>query len=128
MQVVEMNNKIIHLVLIFLLALVVSSCQTSLVNDNLEGKAGELVGTLDGYEFYRESITCDLVIGNITIDNYNFGYFGSACGDTLDDIGYDVKKNDETFRLQDLVDKGELKTKDIFNRIYKPDPFKKGEL
>ncbi len=123
-----MSNKIIHLVLIFLLALAISSCQTSLVNDNLEGKAGELVGTLDGYEFYRESITCEAVIGNITIDNYNFGYFSSACGDTLDDIGYDVKKGEDDFNLQDLVDNGELKTKDIFYRIYKPDPFKKGEL
>ena len=127
-QAVKMNRRIVDLVLVLSLSFLLFGCQKTVINDNLEGIAGEHVGTLNGYEFYRERYTCFAVVGNITIDKYNFGYFGSACGNTLNDIGYEIKKGDETFRLQDLVDDGELRTRDIYYKIYKPDPFKKGEL
>ena len=123
-----MNKKIIDLVLVLSLSFLLFGCQKTVINDNLEGKAGEHVGTLNGYEFYRELYTCSAHVGNITINKVNFGYFPSACGNTLNDIGYEIRKGDETFLLQSLVDDGELSAKDIYNYIYKPDPFKKGEL
>jgi len=120
--------KTCNLIMILSIVFILSSCQETVINDNLEGKAGEHVGTLDGYEFYRETYTCSAVVGNITIDNYNFGYFWSACGNSIGDIGYEVRKGDETFNLKELVDNGELRTKDIYRKIYLPDPFKKGKL
>ena len=128
MRAIKLSKRVLNIVMIFLITIVLVGCQETAINDNLEGKAGEHVGTLDGYEFYRETYTCYAVIGNITIDHYNFGYFWSACGDTLDDIGYEIKKDNERYNLQQLVDDGELRTRDIYRKIYKPDPFKKGEL
>lgn len=128
MRAVKMSKRVLNIVMIFLITIVLVGCQETAINDNLDGKLNEHVGTLNGYEFYRETYTCDAVVGNITIDYYNFGYFWSACGDTLDDIGYEIKKDNERYNLQELVDNGELRTRDIYRKIYKPDPFKKGEL
>ncbi len=122
-----MIRKIISIVVIVSISFLVRSCQSSVIEDDLDGSPGELVAVLDGYEFYRESITCAMVVGNIIVDGYNFGYFWSACNNTLNDIGYIVKKDGETFNLQLLVDEGELTTKDIYNRIYKLDPYRKGD-
>ena len=119
-------SKIFSAFMIICLLVTISGCQESVVNDDLEGIGGELVGTLDGYDFYRESFSCAMYVVNITVDGYNFGTFPMACGDSLDDIGYIIKKDGVTYSLQDLVDDNILKTKDIYYKIYKPDPFRKG--
>lgn len=123
-----MISRIFGIILIVSIAFLVTGCQRSGINDDIDGSPGELVGTLDGYEFYRESITCAAVIGNITVDGYDFGFFWAACGNTLDSIGYNIKKDGGSLNLQGLVDEGKLKTKDIYNKIYIHDPYKKGDL
>lgn len=123
-----MLNKFLGIAMIVSIAFMVRSCQQSVVNDDIDGSPGELVATLNGYEFYRESITCEMVVGNIIVDGYNFGYFWSACGNTLNSIGYNIEKDGQSYNLQILVDEGKLTTKDIYYRIYMHDPYRKGDL
>ncbi|MBU1142814.1 MAG: hypothetical protein KKH92_04130, partial [Firmicutes bacterium] len=63
MRAIKLSKRVLNIVMIFLITIVLAGCQETAINDNLEGKAGEHVGTLDGYEFYRETYTCYAVIG-----------------------------------------------------------------
>lgn len=119
-------KRILCIILCFFISLSVIACQKEEVCNIVDGCPNELVATLEGYEFYRVSVGCQMVAGEIVIDGYDFGYFHSACGHTLDDIGYYVRIGEDIYVIQALVDDGILKTKDIYN-IYQCDPFKLGE-
>lgn len=124
---IKMIKKLTKIIIITALIFIVEGCQNSAINHDIDGSPGELVATLNGYEFYRESLTCEAVIGDIIIDGYDFGFFGSACDNTLNDIGYVIKKDGYSYHLQDLVDEGILATKDIYEKVYILDPYRKGK-
>jgi len=83
-------------------------------NENIE-----YFGSLNGYHFYGyQGVACSAIIGPIKIDGYNFGMYNSGCEPNLDWIGFVALKDGEIYSIQDLVDTGELKTRNIYFRIY----------
>ena len=83
-------------------------------NENIE-----YFGSLNGYHFYGyQGVSCSAIIGPIKIDGYNFGMYNSGCEPNLDWIGFIALKDGEIYNIQDLVDTGALKTRNIYFRIY----------
>lgn len=85
----------------------------SLIDDNIF-----YYGSINGYHFYKSFMACSMVVGPIWVDGYYFGNYSSGCAADLNNIGYFTMKDGISYQLQDLVDDGELKTRDIYFRIH----------
>jgi len=131
-------RKTLILLILLLLVIVLFGCNENTEEGNSDTDAeGCLIrdpedetyfGTINGYAFYRfEDAVCEMVVGNITVDGYDFGFFNWGCDDNLNWIGYTARKDGVTYQLQDLVDQGEVTTKDIYEKIYICDDAKWGQ-
>ena len=72
------------------------------------------IAKLGDYNIYRTGFTCMMVVGNIIVDGYYFGYFSVGCDDDLDNIGYYAEFDGVNYGLQDLVDDEILTVKEIY--------------
>ena len=59
-----------------------------------------------------------MVVGPIWVDGFYFGTYSSSCAADLNNIGYLAMKDGVTYHLQNLVDDGKIKTRDIYFRIH----------
>jgi len=123
-------KKVLLLVLFGILSLCTLSCDSATDQEGcLIGNPDkpDYMGTLNGYEIYRNGGgVCDMVVGRIIVDGYDFGSFSWGCAADLNNIGYEARKMGTVFQLQDLVDRKKLTTKEFYEKIYVCDDEKIG--
>ena len=96
--------------------------------DSVISSDDSVVGEINGFTITRGSrARCEVVLGSIVVDGFDFGYFSDGCNKTLDWIGYSANKDDEVYSIQSLVDDGEFTTADVYN-LYLCDEGRMGQL
>ncbi len=119
-------------ILLILIALFLTGCNGEtnqeeldyncpIVENNLE------VGTINGFTLFRTEITCEMVVGNININGYDFGFFHSGCDNTIDSVGYYAQKDSVTYMLSSLVENEEITVEQIYT-LYMCDEFRFGTV
>lgn len=75
----------------------------------------EVVGVINGYEIISINFFCTLVVGDVYVDGYYFGYIYNGCDGDIDDIGYRARKDDEVFWLSEVIESGDITVEEIYN-------------
>ncbi len=88
--------------------------------------SSELVGTIAGIEFYRDTkSTCENDLGEVIIDGFDFGYISEGCDYTLNSIGYVAYTSNKVYNLEDVILSSRITIEDIHN-LYMNDSDKIG--
>ena len=80
----------------------IEQCEVAIPEEELD------VGEINGYTIKRQLWACEMVLGSVVIDGYDFGYIHSGCDWTIDNVGYYAEKDGVTYDLSELVDSGEM--------------------
>lgn len=73
------------------------------------------IAKLGDYNIYQTRLTCMMVVGNIIVDGYYFGFFNTGCASDLDNIGYYAEMDGITYGLQELVNDEILTVKEVYD-------------
>jgi hypothetical protein len=89
-------------------------CDGNNVEREVGKPSGEGIGEIGEFTIYVDtSPVCEMVVGSIVIDGYDFGYFNSGCDDSIDTIGYVAYRLGFTYQLSTLVEEGYLTVEEI---------------
>lgn len=75
----------------------------------------ETLDLIDGYSIKRTQGVCDMYLGRVIIDGYDFGIISSGCDWTIDNVGYYAEKDGETYTISSLIENGIVTVEDIYN-------------
>lgn len=88
----------------------------------------ELVGTIRGIEIYRDSmLVCEMVLGQVVIDGFDFGYIPSGCTTSINSIGYIAYTSHKVYDLEAVLFSDSVSVEDI-HELYMKDTGRRGSF